>query len=183
MTGRGRCWHALHDRSFRLLGQGGVGPIGTVDSTAMGPLARLLSGHSARPVGAFSALRQLADRSRSRHQAGETSGQTSHREDTTRIIAVRSFSTNSRPALRRPPAAAVLGRQAPWWGCRGWTRGLASAQARCVTSTNTVIRAAGMREPLASENVSVHPSYRLSPAPTPYPFRVHPLRVQLCKPG
>src|SRR5919106_3569845 len=61
-----------------LLGQGRHAPIGTVDSTAMGPLARLLSGHSARPVGALSALRQLADRSNARHQAGETSGQTSH---------------------------------------------------------------------------------------------------------
>jgi hypothetical protein len=61
-----------------LIGQGRHAPIGTVDSTAMGPLARLLSGHSARPVGAFSALQQLADRSNARHQAGETSGQTSH---------------------------------------------------------------------------------------------------------
>jgi hypothetical protein len=73
------CWHAFHDRSFRLIGQGRHAPIGTVDSTAMGPLARLLSGHSARPVGAFSVPRQLADRSNSRHQAGEASGQTSHR--------------------------------------------------------------------------------------------------------
>jgi hypothetical protein len=37
----------------RLLGQGRHAPIGTVDSTAMGPLARLRSGHSARPVGAY----------------------------------------------------------------------------------------------------------------------------------
>jgi hypothetical protein len=27
------CWHAFHDRSFRLIGQGRHAPIGTVDST------------------------------------------------------------------------------------------------------------------------------------------------------
>ena len=53
VTALARCWHALHDRSFRADRTGTARPIGTVDSTATGPLARLLSGHSARPVGAF----------------------------------------------------------------------------------------------------------------------------------
>jgi hypothetical protein len=105
-------WHAFHDRSFRLIGQGRHAPIGTVDSTAMGPLARLLSGHSARPVGAFMCLRQLADRSNARHQAGETSGQTSpgghHPDHRSKNFL---YHPQGRPC-GRPPPAAVLGRQA-----------------------------------------------------------------------
>ena len=62
-----------------LIGQGRHAPIGTVDSTAMGPLGQAPIG-SRRPTGGcLGALQQLADRSVARHQAGETSSQTSHR--------------------------------------------------------------------------------------------------------
>jgi hypothetical protein len=106
---RGWCWHALHGRSFRLIGQGWHAPIGTVDSTAMGPLARPYRVTPPDRWVPSGALRQLADRSTSRQLAGETSGQTSPGGHPTQIIAVRSLSTNSRPACGRPPAATVLG--------------------------------------------------------------------------
>jgi hypothetical protein len=75
----GGCGQAFMAVAPGPFGQGRHVPIGTVDSTAMGPLGQAPLG-SLRPTGGclLCALGQLADRSTSRHQAGETSGQTSH---------------------------------------------------------------------------------------------------------
>ena len=94
-----RCWHAFHDRSVRAARtgtarthrDGGQHCDGASRQAPIGSL-RPTGGCLQRPP---TAGRQIEGKA----PAGETSGQTSHR-GTTQIIAVRSSSTNSRPALR-----------------------------------------------------------------------------------
>jgi hypothetical protein len=91
-----------------LIGQGRHAPAGTADSTAMGPVGQA-------PIGSRSPDRwvsldtpgQLVDSSVSRHQAGETSSQTSHRGHPA-ASSQRDFSLHpqDRPAGGlRPPLA------------------------------------------------------------------------------
>ena len=79
-------------------------------ASLMGPLARRLTGHSARPVGAFRCPRvawptdQLQGTRPVRRRVRPAT------EAPTQIIAGRSFSTNSRPALRPAvPGASWVG--------------------------------------------------------------------------